>query len=116
MGVMTLRNSRGQMVAVESYSATAAKNSFGAIMDKAVAEGMVAITRHDKARVVVLSIEEYRSMLARLPDELETLRVEFDDLVGRLQKPRARAAGRALFKARPAALGKAAVADARKRG
>lgn len=116
MAVKTMRNSRGQVVEVDSYTATAAKNSFGAVMDKALARGIVAITRRDKTRAVVLSLEEYEAMLARLPDELEALRGEFDSLVGRLQKPKARAAGRALFKATPGALGKAAVAGARKRG
>ena len=116
MTVMTMRNSRGQVVEVESYSATDAKNSFGAVMDKAMAQGMVAITKRDKTRAVVLSMEEYEAILARLPDELETLRAEFDALVGRMQKPRAKTAGRALFKATPGALGKAAYAGARKRG
>lgn len=116
MAVRTMRNSRGQVIEVDSYTATAAKNSFGAVMDKAMAHGIVAITKRDKTRAVVLSLEEYEAMLARLPDELDTLSGEFDALVGRMQKPRAKAAGRALFKATPAALGKAAVAGARKRG
>ena len=116
MAVMTMRNSRGQVVEVESYSATDAKNSFGAVMDKAQTQGIVAITKREKTRAVVLSLEECEAILARLPDELETLRGEFDALVGRMQKPRAKTAGRALFRATPAALGKAAVAGARKRG
>ena len=55
-------------------------------------------------------------MQARLVDPLRDLRAEFDALVERMQKPRAKAAGRALFKAAPAALGRAAVAGARRRG
>ncbi len=116
MAVQTIRNSRGQLVEVPSYSATDAKNSFGTVMDQAISQGMVTITRRDKTRAVVLSIEEYEALLARLPDELETLRGEFDALVGRMQKAPAKAAGRALFRATPAALGKAAVAGTRKRG
>jgi antitoxin Phd len=116
MPVLSVRNSRGQLVEVESFTATAAKNSFGAVLQKAIAKGIVAITQRDKSHAVLLSIAEYEALLARLPDPLKELHDEFDALVARLQTPRTRAAGQALFKATPAALGKAAVAGARKRG
>jgi prevent-host-death family protein len=116
MASQSLRNSHGQIVEVEAWSATDAKNAFGELMNKAIAHGIVAITRRDKTRAVLLSVEEYQALLARVPDELETLRGEFDALAARMQKPRARAAGQALFRATPAALGKAAAAAARKRG
>lgn len=115
MTALLVRNSRGQTVEVESFTATAAKSSFGTVLEKAIAKGIVAITRRDKTRAVVLSMEEYEAMQARLADPLRDLRAEFDALVERMQKPRAKAAGRALFKAEPAALGRAAVAGARKR-
>ena len=116
MTALTMRNSRGQLVEVESVSATAAKNSLGAVLQKAQTQGAVAITQRNKPRAVVLSMDEFEAMVARLPDELGTLREEFDALVTRAQKPGARAAGRALFKATPAELGRAAVASSRKRG
>lgn len=116
MRALTLRNSRGQLVEVESFTATNAKNGFGTMLDKAEANGLVAITKREKAHAVLLSMDEYEAMVARLPDDLATLRSEFDALVTRMQTPKARAAGRALFKATPAELGKAAVASARKRG
>ena len=47
--------------------------------------------------------------------ELETLSEEFDRLLGRMQTPAARASMNAAFHATPKALGKAAVAVARKR-
>ena len=116
MSALTIRNSRGLVVDVESISATDAKNAFGAVLEKAANYGIVAITKRDKVRAVVLSIEEFEGLMARVPDPLASLRTEFDDLVTNMQKPRAGAAGRALFKATPAKLGRAAVAGSRKRG
>lgn len=116
MTALTIRNSRGVVVDVESISATAAKNAFGAVLEKAASHGIVAITKRDKARAVVLSIEEFEALMALVPDPLASLRTEFDALVTSMQKPRAQVAGRALFKATPAELGRAAVAGARKRG
>ena len=81
-----------------------------------VQQGMVAITKRDKARAVLLSMEEYQALLERSPDPLKILTAEFDALVARMQTPVAKAAGRALFKATPAELGKAAVSAVRKRG
>ena len=116
MSALTLRNSRGVIVDVESVSATDAKNAFGAVLEKAASHGIVAITKRDKTRAVVLSMEEFEALVARVPDPLESLRTEFDGLVANLRKPQAKAAGRALFKATPARLGRAAAASTRKRG
>ena len=114
MNTLSVRNSRGQ--AVESVSATTAKNAFGSVLERALTKGMVAITKRDKARAVLLSVEEYEALLERAPDPLKTLSADFDALVERMQLPKAKAAGKALFKATPSELGKAAVANARKRG
>jgi len=114
MSTLSIRNSRGQ--AVESFTATDAKNAFGTVLEKALVKGMVAITKRDKARAVLLSVEEYQLLLERGPDPLKTLSSEFDALVARMQTPRGKAAGKLLFKASPAELGKAAVAGTRRRG
>ncbi|HET7921659.1 MAG TPA: type II toxin-antitoxin system Phd/YefM family antitoxin [Gammaproteobacteria bacterium] len=114
MSTPTVRDSRNR--AVESFSATTAKNAFGTVLERALTKGMVTITKRDKARAVLLSMEEYEALLERAPDPLKTLGAEFDALVKRMQSPKARAAGKALFKATSAKLGKAAVAGARKRG
>lgn len=116
MPAFTVRNSRGLVVDVETVSATDAKNSFGAVLEKAATSGIVAITKRDKPHAVVMSMEEFGALMARVPDPLESLRTEFDGLVARMQSPQARAAGQSLFKATPAGLGRAAAASARKRG
>ncbi|MGB9429670.1 MAG: type II toxin-antitoxin system Phd/YefM family antitoxin [Gammaproteobacteria bacterium] len=108
-----VRNPRGEKV--EAFSATAAKNAFGNVLERALSQGMVLITRHDTARAVLLSVEEYQALVNRVPDPLQALGAEFEALVAKMRKPKARMAGRMLFKAPGAELGKAA-AGARKRG
>ncbi|HUP22996.1 MAG TPA: type II toxin-antitoxin system Phd/YefM family antitoxin [Thermoanaerobaculia bacterium] len=107
----TVRNHRGQLVEVETYSATEAKNSFGEVLDRAIVHGIVAITRHDKTRAVMLSIEQYEALATRVAPEdsvLESLRDELDSLVERMRRPAAASAGRRLFEASPVELGRAA--------
>ena len=114
MPTRTVRHPRDAKV--KAFSATTAKNAFGTVLEKALADGMVLITRHDTARAVLLSVEEYQALLARVPDPLQALGAEFDSLVTSMRKPKARMAGRVLFKATGTDLGKAAVAGAHKRG
>lgn len=114
MSTLPVRNFRGQPAA--SFSATEAKNTFGTVLETALNKGMVAITKQDKTRAVLLSMEEYQALLERAPDPLKTLSAEFDALEARMQTPKAKAAGKALFKATPAELGRAAANSARKRG
>lgn len=115
MNRVTLRDHRGQVVEVDAFSATEAKNSFGDVLDRAMTEGMIAITRHGKPRVVVLSIEEYEARTPHVEDPLDSLRDEFDALVERMQTRAAKAAGRALFAVPPARLVRAAVPRTRRR-
>jgi prevent-host-death family protein len=101
---------------LEALPATEAKNRFGALLDKVMAGGKVAITKHEEVRAVLLSAREYEALLSNQQDSLSALHGEFDELVNRMQTPRARKAGRALSDATPARLGRAAVAAARRRG
>lgn len=112
---VTVRNRLGELIEVETFSATEAKNSFGEVLDRAMTHGIVAITRRKKPRAVLLSIEEYEALAPRAADPLETLRGEFDALVARMQTPEATAAGRVLFEASPRRLGRAARAAAARR-
>lgn len=114
MSARVLRNLRGEKV--ESVTATVAKNAFGKVLEQALSQGMVLITRHDTARAVLLSVEEYQAMLDRAPDPLQLLGKEFETLVAGMRKPKARMAGQMLLKASGAELGKSAASGARKRG
>ena len=98
-----------------SVSATEAKNNFGAVLDRALTDGGVSITKHDEVRAVILSWPHYEKLVGKQHDPLAELSREFDSLLERMQTPRARAAGRALFDATPLRLGRAALKQQRRR-
>ena len=113
MTLNAMLDDRGR--AVETISATAAKNAFGRVLDTALARGVVAITKREKVRAVVLSVEAYDALVNSSTRVLAGLEAEFETLVADMRTPRARAAGDALFAAKPAALGRAAMKAARRR-
>ncbi|MCC6847084.1 MAG: type II toxin-antitoxin system Phd/YefM family antitoxin [Deltaproteobacteria bacterium] len=102
----TMLDERGR--AVETITATGAKNAFGKVLDTALARGVVAITKREKVRAVVLSIEAYDALRRSSDGLLAGLDAEFDALVATMRTPQARAAGDALFAASPTALGRVA--------
>ena len=106
----TMLDDRGR--AVETITATEAKNAFGRVLDTALARGVVAITKREKVHAVVLSVEAYDALVNGSAGVLHGLDAEFDALVGAMRTPRARRAGDALFAASSADLGRAAVATA----
>jgi len=114
MSTLTFRNSQGVFVDIPTVAATQVKNEFGAILDKATRGGAVAITRHDRPRAVLVSYEEFESLVQARSRTLDNLGAEFDDLLDRMQSPKAKKAMDAAFNASPAKLGRAAVKAARK--
>ncbi len=115
MSKLTFRNSRGNLIDVPSVAATKAKNEFGAILEKATHGGAVAITRHDTPKAVLVSYDEFQSLVRARSRTLDDLGIEFDALLARMQTPRARKGMKAAFNASPAELGRAAVKATRKR-
>lgn len=113
MPKLTFRNSHGQLVDIPSLAATKVKNEFGAILEKTMHSGAVAITRHDTPKAVLLSFTEFESLVKERSRSLDDLNMEFDGLLARMQKPQARRGVEAAFKASPAELGRAAVKAAR---
>jgi len=114
MSMLTFRNSQGALVEIPTVAATQVKNEFGAILDKATHRGAVAITRHDTPKAVLLSYEEFESLVQVRSRILDNLGAEFDDLLDRMQSPKAKNAMDAAFDASPPKLGRAAVKAARK--
>lgn len=115
--LLPFRNRRGEEVAVSSVTATDAKNEFGRVLETAIQEGAVAITRHEAPKAVLLSVDAYNALVEARDSALDTLSSEFDTLLAKMQTPAARAGMKAAFDASPAALGAAAVkAAANKRG
>jgi antitoxin Phd len=96
-------------------AATMLKNSTADVLDQVAAEGAVAITRHDKPRAVLLSIEQYERLTGADSDWLNELHEEYRGMLEEMQKPEQKAAAKRAFNASPEELGKAAVAAARRR-
>ncbi len=115
MSTLTFRNSQGALVDVPTIAATRVKNEFGAILERAIHGGAVAITRHDTPKAVLLSYEEFESLVQGRSRSLDSLGAEFDELLDKMQSPQAKKAMAAAFNASPAKLGRAAVKAARKR-
>ncbi len=100
----------------KSVPATSAKNGFASVLDTAVQDGAVVITKHDAPKAVLVSIDRMSELLAKHEPNLKALTQEFDKMVAGMRTTKARAAARALFADPPAAFGKAAVASAKKHG
>jgi len=115
MAKLTFRNSRGNLVDIPTVAATQVKNEFGAILERATHGGAVAITRHHKPKAVLISYDEFESLVKARSNTLADLSTEFDALVVRMQTPKARKGMNAAFKASSAQLGRAAVKAASKR-
>jgi prevent-host-death family protein len=109
MTAMTLRNHRGEHIAVPEFSATEAKNSFGKVLDTAISQGMATITKRDRPTAVVLSLDAYQALLDAQQRPLEQLSHEFDQLLQHMQAPDAQDAMMQAFSATPDTLGHAAV-------
>ena len=111
-----IRSKRGKPADAPQVSASAAKNSFGRMLDRVAREGRLAITKHDEVCAVLISIDEYRALAGAEAATLDTLSGEFDALFERMQKPGAAAAMQKAFALTPTRLGRAAVKDAAKSG
>ncbi len=112
---LIFRNSLGELVDVPSVAATRLKNEFGAVLEQALRGGAVAITRHDTPKAVLISYEEFQSLVSARSHNLNDLGAEYNVLLARMQTPKARKGMAAAFNASPAELGRAAVRAARKR-
>lgn len=93
--------------------ATEAQNEFGRVMEQAIRDQTVVITRHNVPKVVLLSVERYRELAAAESTILDTLTDEFDAMLARMQAPSVRAGIERGFSATPSTMGKAAQKAAR---
>lgn len=111
----TFRNRRGELVDMQAVPATRLKNELASVLEQAIRDGVVAITKHDAPRAVLLSMEEFESMVEARTQRLDDLGAQFDGLLAGMQTAAARKGMQAAFDAAPEALGRAAVKAARKR-
>jgi prevent-host-death family protein len=114
MSTLTFRNRQGALVDIPTVKATQGKNEFGSILEKATRFGAIAITRHAAPKAVLLSYEEFESLVQVQSRTLENLGAEFDDLLDRMQTAKAKKGMASAFHASPAKLGRAAIRAARK--
>lgn len=114
MSKLTFRNSLGELVDIPTVAATKVKNEFGMILEQAAHGGAIAITRHDTPKAVLLSFDEFESLVKERSPTLQDLGLAFDALLARMQTPKARKGMAAAFNASPARLGRAAVKAVRK--
>jgi len=112
---LTFRNSQGELIDVPAVAATRLKNEFGSVLEQALRGGAVAITRHDAPKAVLVSYDEFQSLVKARSHDLNDLSAEYDVLLARMQTPKAKKASENAFFATPDALGRAAVRAARKR-
>src|SRR5258706_13148391 len=111
---LSFRNSRGELVDIPAIAATRVKNEFGAFLEKATHGGAVAITRHDTPKAVLISYDEFQSLVSARSQTLDALGSEFDALLLRMQTLKARKGMKAAFNASPTQLGRAAAKAASK--
>ncbi len=69
----------------------------------------MAITRHDKPRAVMVSIEDFEAILATRSNALQELKADYEQMLQDMQKPEQRAGMQKAFHASPAELGAAAL-------
>jgi PHD/YefM family antitoxin component YafN of YafNO toxin-antitoxin module len=77
---------------------------------------IVVITKHDTPKAVLVSVDEFNALARTKERTLDTLTGEFDELLARMQTPKARTGMKAAFDASPRQLGRAAVKAVRTRG
>jgi prevent-host-death family protein len=90
------------------------KHSTADVLDQVSAGTAVAVTRHDKVRVVLISVEQYNKLTAQESNLLSELRTEYRTMLDEMQSPEQKAAALRAFNATPEELGAAAVLGARR--
>jgi antitoxin Phd len=113
--VATLRNISATQVELEEISATDARKEFAHMLETAARRGVVVINKQNAPKAVLLSFDEFNTLVTRPPRKLDTLSDEFDTMLARMQRPAARAGMRTAFEATSAELGAAALAGPRAR-
>ena len=95
-----------------SMSASDLKNNFGSARLQAL-KGAIAITHHNRAEFVLLTIGHYAELQRAQTAPLDALAGQLDALVAKMATPAAKRGVAKLFKASPTSLGKTAVRAAR---
>ena len=92
-----------------TITATELKNATADVFEQVAAKQAIAITRHEKPRAILLSVEQYEALAGHRPEWLEKLHEEYRGMLDRMQGPEQRAGAEKLFRATPEELGQAAL-------
>jgi prevent-host-death family protein len=92
-----------------TITATELKNATADVFEQVAAKQAIAITRHEKPRAILLSVEQYEALTGHRPEWLEKLHEEYRGMLERMQGPEQRAGAEKLFRATPKELGQAAL-------
>lgn len=98
-----------------TVTATELKHSTADVLDRVSSGKAVAITRHDKPRAVMISLDQYQKLTGSEGGWLEELQAEYRSMIDRMQEPEQKAGAQRLFEATPEELGAAAVRGAQRR-
>ena len=89
-------------------TASVLKNKFSEVARLAAREPL-AVSRHNRREFVIITAEHYEELQQSRRAPLESLAAEFDQLVARMNTPKAKRAAASLFSATSGQLGKAAL-------
>ena len=93
---------------LSEVTASVLKNKFSEVA-RLASSGPLAVSRHNRREFVILTAGQYEELQQSRRAPLEGLTAEFDQMVAKMNTPKAKRATAALFSASPKALGKAAV-------
>ena len=106
-----VRNKRGELIDAPQFTASEAKHRFGQLLDAALRDGPVTITKQRKPTAVLISLEEYRALTQAEDRTLAALSAEFDRRYAAMQAPGAADAMQRAFDTPAAQLGAFAAAS-----
>ncbi len=93
---------------LSEVTASVLKNKFSEVA-RLASSGPLAVSRHNRREFVILTAGQYEELQQSRRAPLESLTAEFDQMVAKMNTPKAKRATASLFSASPKALGKAAV-------
>ena len=93
---------------LSEVTASVLKNKFSEVA-RLASSAPLAVSRHNRREFVILTAGHYEELQQSRRAPLESLTAEFDQLVAKMNTPKAKRATAALFSASPQALAKAAV-------
>ncbi len=96
-------------------TATELKNFTADVLERVTSRQAVAITRHDKPRAILLSIEQYEELTGGEGNLLAELKEQYRGMLDEMQSPEQKAGALRVFEATPEELGAAALRGAQRR-